>query len=79
MRIKITADSTCDLGAVLLEKYDITLATLIVNKGGEAFIEACKKVLAEEYAELSINIVLPDENSRRVGQSVAAAGLPEIK
>ena len=26
MRIKITADSTCDLGAALLEKHDITLS-----------------------------------------------------
>ncbi len=60
-------------------KHLLLLGRVTSGKGGEAFIEACKKVLAEEYANLSINIVLPDENSRRVGQSVAAAGLPEIK
>lgn len=60
-------------------KHLLLLGRVTSGKGGEAFIEACKKVLNEEYPELSINIVLPDENSRRVGQSVAAAGLPEIK
>ena len=39
MRIKITADSTCDLSPALLEKYDITLAHLTVNKNGEAFTD----------------------------------------
>ena len=35
------------------------------------------KVLAEEYPEYaSIDIGLPDEKSRRVGQSIAAASLP---
>ncbi|MBE6712676.1 MAG: ROK family protein [Ruminococcaceae bacterium] len=60
-------------------KHLLLLGRVTSGKGGEAFIEACKKVLSEEYPSLSINIVLPDENSRRVGQSVAAAGLPEIK
>lgn len=57
----------------------LLLGRVTSGKGGEAFIEACKKVLSEEYPQISINIVLPDENSRRVGQSVAAAGLPEIR
>ena len=39
MRIKITADSTCDLSPAQIEKYDITLAHLIVNKNGEEFID----------------------------------------
>ena len=35
------------------------------------------KVLKEEYPEFAtIDIGLPDENSRRVGQSIAAASLP---
>jgi len=49
------------------------------GKGGEALIEACEKVLREEYPELQIHLALPDEKSRRVGQSVAAAGLPSLK
>ena len=32
MRIKITSDSTCDLSAELLEKYDITLMPLTIVK-----------------------------------------------
>ena len=39
MRIKITSDSTCDLDAALLEKYDISLARLIVMKDGEGYID----------------------------------------
>lgn len=37
MRIKITSDSTCDLSPALLEKYDITLAPLVVNMGGKSY------------------------------------------
>jgi hypothetical protein len=38
------------------------------------------EVLKSEFSELAdrINIQLPDEKSRRVGQSVAAASLPAI-
>ena len=40
----------------------------------------CKQVLADEYPEVAgkINPTLPDEKARRVGQSVAAASLPEL-
>ena len=42
---------------------------------GDAIVE-----LAEEYPEIARQIcpTLPDEKSRRVGQSVAAASLPEL-
>ena len=38
------------------------------------------KVLKSEFPELAaqVNIQLPDEKSRRVGQSIAAASLPVI-
>ncbi len=39
MRIKITADSTCDLSPELLERYDITLTPLTVIKDGKPFID----------------------------------------
>ncbi len=57
----------------------LLLGRVTSGKGGDALIETCKTVLQEEYPSLNINIVLPDEKSRRVGQSVAAAGLPKIK
>ena len=60
-------------------RHLLLLGRVTSGKGGEALIEWCKKVLDEEYPDLKINILLPDENSRRVGQSVAAAGLPQIK
>lgn len=37
MRIKITADSTCDLSPELLERYQITLQPLTVTLGGNAY------------------------------------------
>ncbi len=37
MNIKITSDSTCDLSPALLEKYDITLAPLIVTMGENSY------------------------------------------
>jgi predicted NBD/HSP70 family sugar kinase len=60
-------------------KHLLLLGRVTSGKGGELMIERCRQVLKEEYPELNINIVLPDENSRRVGQSVAAAGLPALK
>ena len=39
MRIKITADSTCDLPKALLEKYDISLSPLTIVKDGESFLD----------------------------------------
>ena len=51
------------------------------GKGGDLIIDTCRKVLEDEYTELAgkINLALPDEKFRRVGQSAAAASLPEIK
>ncbi len=60
-------------------RHLLLLGRVTSGKGGEALIESCQRVLREEYPHLAIKLHLPDENSRRVGQSVAAAGLPEIK
>ena len=51
------------------------------GKGGDTLLETCRKVLASEYPEVcgKISIALPDERFRRVGQSAAAASLPEIR
>ena len=39
------------------------------------------RIMAEEYPELAskVRVMLPDEKTRRVGQSVAAASLPEVR
>ncbi len=49
------------------------------GKGGIILIERAKEVLTAEFPELfgRIKLHLPDESSRRVGQSIAAASLPE--
>jgi len=43
-------------------------------------LEKAREVLDVEFPDLAkIKLSLPDESDRRVGQSIAAAGLPEIK
>ena len=50
------------------------------GKGGELILEKADEVLKKEFPALSkkIQLHIPDEKSRRVGQSVAAASLPSI-
>ena len=62
-------------------KHLLILGRVVSGKGGNIMIEKAKDVLKNEFSELSkkIEIHIPDEKSRRVGQSVAAASLPEIK
>ena len=49
------------------------------GRGGGIILDTAKAVLADEYPEVAraIDVSLPDEEARRVGQSVAAASLPE--
>ena len=62
-------------------KYVLILGRVASGTGGEIMIEECRRVLREDYPELSeaVTVMLPDEKMRRVGQSVAAASLPELK
>ena len=59
-------------------KHILLLGRVMSGKGGETIVNEAKRVLAEEYPETAqqVNLSLPDENSRRIGQSVAAASLP---
>ncbi len=59
----------------------LLLGRVMSGKGGDLILDTAKKVLADEYPELEGKMVpeLPDEKFRRVGQSMAAASLPEIK
>ena len=61
-------------------KHVLLMGRVSSGKGGEILFENAKRVLAEEFPELAkkITIHLPDESSRRVGQSIAAASLPSI-
>ena len=48
------------------------------GEGGVILLNAAREVLDREFPELKMELHIPDENSRRVGQSVAAASLPRI-
>ena len=58
----------------------LLLGRVMSGKGGDLILSTCKAVMADEYPEIAaqINPTLPDEKFRRVGQSAAAASLPEI-
>ena len=57
-------------------KHLLLLGRVMSGKGGNVLISTCKKVLTEEFPEYkNIDLCLPDEKSRRVGQSIAAASL----
>ncbi|MBQ7230274.1 MAG: ROK family protein, partial [Oscillospiraceae bacterium] len=62
-------------------EYLMLLGRVMSGKGGDTILRVCNEVLADEYPELAAKccVTLPDEKMRRVGQSVAAASLPEIR
>ena len=58
----------------------IVLGRVASGVGGDLIVSECRRVLEEEYPEIAakLRVMLPDENFRRVGQSMAAASLPEV-
>ena len=60
-------------------RHVLLLGRVMSGRGGELVIEECGRVLRDEYSTLAdiIHLALPDEKFRRVGQSAAAASLPE--
>ena len=62
-------------------KYLMVLGRVMSGKGGDTILANCQQVLEAQFPELydQVKVMLPDERTRRVGQSVAAASLPEIK
>ena len=61
-------------------RHVLLLGRVMSGKGGDLLLETCKKVLDDEYSEISslISLDLPDEKFRRLGQSATAASLPEV-
>ena len=61
-------------------RYVLLLGRVMSGKGGDLILSEAKRVLADEYPNCCDKLLpaLPDEKSRRVGQSVAAASLPEL-
>jgi predicted NBD/HSP70 family sugar kinase len=61
-----------DIGTVLV------MGRVTTGEGGEIIRRVACEVLEREFPQLAIDIRLPDEASRRVGQAAAAASLPQI-
>jgi predicted NBD/HSP70 family sugar kinase len=61
-------------------KHLLILGRCTSGRGGDLLLEGANQVLQAEFPDLAsrIHIQLPDEKSRRVGQSIAAASLPAI-
>ena len=59
----------------------LILGRVTTGKGGDIVIETAREVLKRQFPEVAgkIELRVPDEKSRRVGQAVAAASLPAIK
>ena len=59
-------------------KHVLILGRCTSGSGGDLILNGANQVLQSEFPELAarFHIQLPDERSRRVGQSIAAASLP---
>ena len=62
-------------------RYLMLLGRVMSGKGGDLILSTCNAVLKDEFPEIAsrVNVLLPDEKTRRVGQSAAAASLPELR
>ena len=61
-----------DIGTVLV------MGRVTTGEGGDIILRVANEVLVKDFPNLSIDVRLPDEASRRVGQAAAAASLPKI-
>ncbi len=61
-------------------KHVLIMGRVTSGEGGVILLSRAQEVLDKEFPELAqkIKLHIPDEKSRRVGQSVAAASLPKI-
>lgn len=68
MKIKILSDSTCDLSAELVEKYNITLVPLTVIKDGEAFADGVTITPADIFAHVAAGGDLCSTTAMNMGE-----------
>jgi predicted NBD/HSP70 family sugar kinase len=75
----------CYLGYAIAhyaDYYDIAnlliLGRVTSGEGGHIIVNEAETVLAHEFPDLQIKLVVPDENTKRLGQAVAAASLPPL-
>jgi predicted NBD/HSP70 family sugar kinase len=62
-------------------RHVLVMGRVTSGKGGALLMERAGEVLRKEFPKLAarIRLSIPDEASRRVGQSIAAASLPAIQ
>ncbi len=69
--------------ALYAKFYDIhhvqMMGRVMSGKGGDIIMDVASRVMDEEYPEVAFRPEAPDEKTRRVGQSAAAASLPEVQ
>jgi predicted NBD/HSP70 family sugar kinase len=85
--VKIWQTIGCYLGYAIAHyadfyelKHVLVLGRCTSGSGGKYILDGALEVLKTEFPELAARVIiqLPDEKSRRVGQSIAAASLPAI-
>jgi predicted NBD/HSP70 family sugar kinase len=61
-------------------RHALILGRVTTGQGGEIVLDKARQVLNKEFpaAAKKITLHVPDEKSRRIGQAVAAASLPEL-
>lgn len=61
-------------------KHVLILGRCTSGRGGDLIVDGALKVLHSDFPSLAerIQVQLPDEKARRVGQSIAAASLPAV-
>jgi predicted NBD/HSP70 family sugar kinase len=62
-------------------RHLLVLGRVTTGRGGDVLIRKAREVLRKEFSEIAARVELhvPDEKNRRVGQAVAAASLPKLK
>ncbi len=85
----IANDIFVDIGTYLaytLAYYDqyysirhvLLMGRVVSGKGGDTILARCREILKQDFPELSyIEVSMPSDHLRRVGQSIAAASLTE--
>jgi len=61
-------------------RHVLILGRVTSGEGGNIILQRAQEVLRGEFPHIAVKVALhlPDESTRRVGQAVAAASLPEI-
>ncbi len=61
-------------------RHSLILGRVTTGAGGDIILDKAREVLKNEFPKVASEVTLhvPDEKSRRVGQAVAAASLPEV-